>query len=307
MSYKLPDLFIKQIIGVHGEKASEWLSTFKDLLSYCEKNYDLHIQPPFNLSYNFVAPATRSDGSEMVLKVVIDQKEYETELSALQLLSGENTVKLLEYEKERGLMLLERIQPGHTLAEIEDDDEATVIAAKVIKKLMVPAPAKSNLPTVLERENSLKRIYQNYDDYQLVSQSTIEQALSIFRELNRSIEEPYILHGDLHHYNILANGDGSWTAIDPKGLIGDREYEVVQYLLNKLPEHGVEEITEKRIGIFVDVLNLNKDRVLLRAYSHAVLATCWTIEDGHVQESFLNIIQVFKNLVKKYIQKDALL
>ncbi|MBH0156257.1 phosphotransferase [Fictibacillus sp. 5RED26] len=306
MSYKLPDTFIKQITGVHGEKASEWLRHFEEMLADCEKIYNLHIQQTFNLSYNFVAPALRSDGSEVVLKIVIDQKEFEAELRALQLLSGESTVKVLAFEKERGIMILERIKPGQTLAEIEDDDQATIIAAKVMKVLMAPASADTNLPTVLDRENSLKRIYQNYNDYQPVSNTTIEEALSIFRELNRSIDKPYILHGDLHHYNILANGD-SWTVIDPKGLIGDREYEVVQYLLNKLPEQRMEEITEKRIEIFVDVLNLNKERVLLRAYSHAVLATCWTIEDGQMQDSFLNTIQVFKNLVSKYKNNNALL
>ncbi|MGM0803748.1 MAG: aminoglycoside phosphotransferase family protein [Bacillota bacterium] len=299
MSYKLPDLFIEQIKGVHGDEASEWLNNFEGLIADCEEMYGLHIQQPFNLSYNFVAPATTSDGSEVVLKVVVDQKEFEAELRALQLLSGESTVKVLAFEKERGIMVLERIRPGQTLAEIEED-KATLIAANVMKKLMVPAPVDSNLPTVLDRENSLKRIYQHYNSYHPVSKATIEEALFITEKLNISIDEPYLLHGDLHHYNILANGD-FWTIIDPKGLIGDREYEVVQYLLNKLPEHGVEEITEKRIDIFVDVLNLNKERVLLRAYSHAVLATCWTIEDDHVKESFLSTIQVFKHLVRKYI------
>ncbi|MBH0165526.1 hydrogenase expression protein HypB [Fictibacillus sp. 7GRE50] len=306
MSYKLPDTFIKQITGVHGEKASEWLGHFEEILTDCEKIYNLHIQQPFNLSYNFVAPALRSDGSEVVLKIVIDQKEFEAELRALQLLSGESTVKVLAFEKERGIMILERIKPGQTLAELEDDDQATIIAANVMKKLMIPAPVDSNLPTVIDRKNSLKRIYQNYNSYLSVSKATIEEALFITEGLNTSIEKTYLLHGDLHHYNILANGD-SWTVIDPKGLVGDREYEVVQYLLNKLPEQRMEEITEKRIEIFVDVLNLNKERVLLRAYSHAVLATCWTIEDGQMQDSFLNTIQVFKNLVSKYKNNNALL
>jgi streptomycin 6-kinase len=300
MKFKLPEPFIKKMKGVHGDGASAWLTNFDELVADCEKQYDLNIKHPFDLSYNFVAPAKRSDGSEVVLKVVVDQKEFEAELLALQLLSGESTVKVLAFERERGIMILERIQPGQTLAEIEEDDKATLIAANVMKKLMIPAPVDSNLSTVLDRENSLKRIYQNYNSYQPVSKATIEEALFITEKLNTSIEKPYLLHGDLHHYNILANGD-SWTVIDPKGLIGDREYEVVQYLLNKLPEHGVEEITEKRIDIFVDVLNLNKERVLLRSYSHAVLATCWTIEDGQMQDSFLNTIQVFKNLVRKYI------
>ncbi|MGA4719910.1 aminoglycoside phosphotransferase family protein [Fictibacillus nanhaiensis] len=306
MKYKLPDTFVEKMKGVHGEKASEWISQFDELVADCEKRYGLHFQQPFNLTYNFVAPAVRNDGREVVLKFVFDEKEFEAELRALQLLSGESTVKVLAFEKERGIMILERIQPGHTLAEIEDEDKATLIAANVMKKLMVPAPVGSNLPTVFDRENSLKRIYQEYNSYHPVSKATIEEALFITEKLNTSIDKPYLLHGDLHHYNILANGD-FWTIIDPKGLIGDREYEVVQYLLNKLPEHGVEELAEKRIDTFVDVLNLNKERVLLRAYSHAVLATCWTIEGGQMQDSFLNTILVFKNLVSKYIHKDALL
>ncbi|MBN3555573.1 hydrogenase expression protein HypB [Fictibacillus nanhaiensis] len=306
MSYKLPDLFIEHIKGVHGEEASEWLNNFEGLIADCEEMYGLHIQQPFNLSYNFVAPATTSDGSEVVLKVVVDQKEFEAELRALRLLSGESTVKVLAFDRERGIMILERIQPGQTLAEIEDDSKATLIAANVMKKLIIPAPVDSNLSTVLDREYSLKRIYQNYTSYQPVSKATIEEALFITEKLNTSIDKPYLLHGDLHHYNLLANGD-SWTVIDPKGLIGDREYEVVQYLLNKLPEQEVEEITEKRIDIFVDVMNLNRERVLLRGYSHAVLATCWTIEDGNINDDFLKTIQVFKNLLRKYINKDALL
>ncbi|MET3728377.1 streptomycin 6-kinase [Fictibacillus halophilus] len=306
MSYKLPDLFIEQLKGVHGDKASEWLNNFAGLIADCEEMYGLHIKQPFNLSYNFVAPATTSEGSEVVLKVVVDLKEFEAELRSLKLLSGESTVKVLAFDSERRIMILERIQPGQTLAEIEDDDKATLIAANVMKKLMIPAPVDSNLSTVLDREYTLKRIYQNYNSYQPVSKATIEEALFITKKLNSSIDKPYLLHGDLHHYNILANGD-SWTVIDPKGLIGDREYEVVQYLLNKLPKYQVEEVTENRVDIFVNLLNLNKERLLLRAYSHAVLATCWTIEDGNIHDDFLRTIQVFKNLLRKCINKSALL
>lgn len=294
MSGILPETFIKTIIGIHGDKASEWLEDFEQLIAACEKHYHLQIQKPYDLSYNFVAPAIRNDGKEVVVKIVLSRHEFQAERKALQLMKGKNMVKMLEHEVERGILILERLDPGHTLAVLENDEEATLIAANVMKEIMVSAALQSNLPTVIDRENSLKRIY-HMKSYGPIPKEMIEEALHIFTRLNASIDKQYLLHGDLHHYNILKSEE-SWVAIDPKGLIGDREYEVVQYLLNKLPENDLEKITEKRIDIFVEKLNLDKERVLLRAYSHAVLATCWTVEDGNYSENFFMAIKMFKNL-----------
>ncbi|KZE69257.1 hypothetical protein AWM68_03035 [Fictibacillus phosphorivorans] len=298
MSGILPETFIKTIKGIHGDKASAWLENFEQLITDCEKRYHLKIQTPFALSYNFVAPAIRNDGKEVVVKIVLSRHKFQAEQKALQLMKGKSIVKVLEYEVERGIMILERLDPGHTLAELQDDEDATQIAANVMKKNMIPAPLHSNLPTALDRENSLKRIYKN-NGYGPIPKETIEEALHIFAHLNASIDKQYLLHGDLHHYNILKSEE-SWVAIDPKGLIGDREYEVVQYLLNKLPENEVEKITEKRIDIFVENLNLDKERVLLRTYSHAVLATCWTVEDGNYSENFFRTIHLFRDLCDTY-------
>ena len=44
---------------------------------------------------------------------------------------------------------------------------------------------------------------------------------------------PMLIHGDLHHYNILLSKD-SWLAIDPKGVIGPAAYEVGPLLMNPL-------------------------------------------------------------------------
>jgi streptomycin 6-kinase len=296
----LPDKFVHTMMNIHKEKAEEWLKNFDNMIADYEARWELNIQEPFDLSFNFVAPAVRKNGREVVLKVVLSRKEFLAELEAIKLMNGKGMVELLEYDLNLGVMLLERLTPGHTLAAIEDDEEAARIASQVMKRLWVPAPEKTEIQTVIDRENSLKRItYNNPDGFGPISKETLEEALKIFSELNREITPSYLLHGDLHHFNILKNGN-SWTAIDPKGLIGDREYDLIQYLLNKLPESNVNDIIEKRVDIFVNELNLDKERVLLRGFSHAVLSTCWTIEDGNFSETFLNTIQVFKNLCQKY-------
>ena len=43
-----------------------------------------------------------------------------------------------------------------------------------------------------------------------------------------------VLHGDLHHYNILSAEREPWLAIDPKGIVGEPEYEAAAFLRNNL-------------------------------------------------------------------------
>lgn len=295
---RLPDKFVRTMKSIHKENANEWLRNFDKMVADYEERWELKIQDPFDLSYNFVAPAIRNNGEEVVLKVVLSRKEFLAELETIKGMKGKGMVKLLEYDSEFGVMILERLSPGVTLAEIESDEEAARIAAQIMKSLWIAAPEGTDIQKVTDREYSLKGIIQNNPDgFEQISKETLQEALLIFEQLNSEINNPYLLHGDLHHYNILKDGD-SWVAIDPKGLIGDREYDVIQYLLNKLPEKNVKETIEKRIDIFVKELNLDKERVLLRGLSHAVLASCWTIEDGNFSNEFLKTIEIFKDLCK---------
>jgi streptomycin 6-kinase len=39
---------------------------------------------------------------------------------------------------------------------------------------------------------------------------------------------------DLHHYNVLSDSGRGWLAIDPKGLVGEVEYEVGAAIRNPI-------------------------------------------------------------------------
>jgi streptomycin 6-kinase len=47
--------------------------------------------------------------------------------------------------------------------------------------------------------------------------------------------EAVVLHGDFHHDNVMDGGPRGWLAIDPKGLIGEREFEFANLFRNTRP------------------------------------------------------------------------
>ncbi|AST94202.1 hypothetical protein BC6307_02520 [Sutcliffiella cohnii] len=289
-------------MAVYGQKGKDFLTNLETIISSYEKRWHLNIHRPYELSYNYVAPATRKDGTELVIKIGVPTPSFTMEYETLRMLASPSVVKLVDEDIANGVLLLEKIQPGNTLATVDDDVEATEIASTVMAKLWRPLPShyQLNLPTMTDREKSLESIVQsNWNGCGPISKVILYEALTLFKQLHKTIDQQYILHGDLHHYNILQSDNNEWKIIDPKGLVGDREYDVIQFLLNKLPYENKISILDRRINILVEQLGLNKERILGWGFAHSVLSTCWSVEEGSLDENFFHSIGVFQQLIER--------
>ncbi|MEI5907045.1 aminoglycoside phosphotransferase family protein [Bacillus spongiae] len=304
---KLPKQFVENIRLNGKEKGEAWLQQLPSLIDYCEHKWSLKMQDPFRLSYNYVAPATLENHSSVVVKICMLGQDYFDELEAVQLFNGKGMVKLVDSDKEKGILILKLISPGNMLAEVEDDEEACRIASSVIKKLSRPVQAPFSLPTTKGREAKLRTIVNNHPNgLGPISKETYTNAVKIFTYLNDTIEHYFLLHGDFHHYNVLSSAEGRWIAIDPKGLIGEIEYDLIQFLLNKLPENGAYQVIEKRVDILTKELNLNKQRLLLWGFCHTVLATSWTVgDDGTYYKPFYEGIEIFERLYQAHFDETV--
>ncbi|MFB7141219.1 aminoglycoside phosphotransferase family protein [Gottfriedia sp. NPDC056225] len=296
----LPEQFIKTIKDIHKEKGERWLENFEDLCHKCENRWNMKILSPFVLSYNFVAPIIIEGNKNAVIKLAVPNEEFNDEIEALNEFKDADFVKVIDYDLKEGILILERLLPGNTLASIENEELEMQITVKVMKNLWKKPSTSSKLPTILNRENSFSRIVEKFPNgVGPISKELLLDAFSTFKEMNSSQSTQYLLHGDLHHYNLLNAGEDSWKVIDPKGLIGEREYDLIQFLLNNIEGKDISTTLEKRIDLLVNELNLNKERLLLWGYSHAVLSTCWSLEDeGTYNENFFNAINIFKQLHK---------
>lgn len=295
---KLQKQFVQSVRLYFKEQGEVWLQKLPNLIHYCEQKWSMKINEPYSLSINYAAPATMEDGTEVVVKICVPGESFLDELESLQLFRDKGIVQLIDSDRENGILILEKLSPGHTLAEVVDDEEACRIAARVIKNLSTPAPVHTRIPTTNGREENLRKLKDEHPNgVGPISPKMLVKALRIFTYMNETTEQHLLLHGDFHHYNVLASREGAWTAIDPKGLIGEIEYDLIQFMLNKLPDQGVHEVIEKRVEIFTKELNLDKERLLLWGYCHTVLATSLTVDnEGTYNESFYQCIKIFEKL-----------
>ena len=125
-------------------------------------------------------------------------------------------VKLLDADPDLGALVLERLKPGSSLADLPDDAQATSIAAGVIERLRRPAPDGHPFPTVAEWAAGLDTLRSWFDGGTgPLPAPLVERAEALFAELIATTGTPVLLHSDLHHENILAAEREPWLAIDP--------------------------------------------------------------------------------------------
>jgi len=234
----LPPNFARSQVELYGTAGAEWLKRLPILIAECEQRWSLTVGAPFEpLSYNFVAPAVRANGKDVVLKVGFPNPELLSEIEALRIFDGRGIVQLLKAYRDQGVMLLERLKPGTPLSSIINDQRVTSIAAQVMRQLWQPVPPGHSFPTVEKWAAGLNRLRQRFDGGTgPLPSHLVEEAERLFEELIGSMDEAALLHGDLHHDNILAAERQPWLALDLKGLVGEPAYEVGALLRNQLPQ-----------------------------------------------------------------------
>lgn len=287
---------------VHGESGRQWLSSLPALLSESCARWSLELDQPFvNLSYNLVIPSQMPDGTEIVLKLGVPCHELTTEAAALSLFDGKGAVRLLDPDAPRGLLLLERVVPGTPLYTLQDDTEATRTAAKLMRSLWHTPPADHPFPTLANWFSAFERLRKRFNgDCGSFSPSLITKAENTFTELNASSERNVILHGDMHHANILLSAKSGWVAIDPKGMAGDPGYEVSSFMLNGLQEGRaaaeLREIFRRRLLIFSEELEIGRERLAGWAFCHAMLSALWSFEDSEEWDSTIRLAGILGHL-----------
>ena len=296
--------FHANITQYFGEDGERWVQALPGLITAAAVEWRLTNIIPYQLSINYVAAATLPNGQPVVLKLLAPGDEAAYEVSALQAFSGRACVKLIKTSADGHAMLLEQCQPGIQLASLRSDRARTRIAAQVFGRLQQPVPVGNNhIPLQRWFDGVLKKQTQleGYLPPALLPAAN-QEATSVLPGLFASTLGERLIHGDLHHFNILKNME-EWLAIDPKGVIGPMEYECGPYLLNPWPNllkaTNPAATTMDRVAIFSEMLGFDRKAVRAWGLCHSVMSFWWdhnpkTGKGGEYSAAVANMIYSIK-------------
>ncbi len=282
---ELPESFKTTVIATYDD-GGPWLKRLPDLIQEMAVRWSLEVEPAFpNLSYNYVAPAVRSDGTEAVLKLGPPNPDLRCEMEALKLYAGEGAVRLLEFDSQGGALLIERIRPGVMLSTVPNDSDATSIAGGMMQRLWRPLTDDHPFPSLARWFQSLTKLRGKFDGGTgPLPARLFEEAERLYKELLASQTEQVLLHGDLHHFNVLTSTRDGWLVIDPKGIRGERAFDTAQFMLNPWPDllnrTDPGHILARRVDQLADDLGLDRYRIRGWGIANAMLSACWSVEDG---------------------------
>ncbi len=270
------------------------------------REWRVSLDERFETETSVIAFGIRKD-QPVALKVIKQTGDEWRSGEILAAFDGNGVVQV--YEHAPGAALVERMRPGSSLAELAlrgRDEEATNILADVMQRMSACSSVSQlelpeNCPTVHDWAKGFERYLATND--QRVPMHLVLAGQKVCLELCASQRQTRLLHGDLQHYNVLFDSNRGWLAIDPKGVVGELEYEIGAVLRNPYedPELFLSPSTiERRLEQFTKKLHLDYERTLHWAFAQAVLSAVWLIEDGfRVDETTptLRLAEVIRSLL----------
>jgi streptomycin 6-kinase len=259
--------------GVAG--GAEWLDSLPGVVEACAEVWGLRVGAPLAGGNVSLVLAVEQYGMPAVLKVNFPDEESEREPDALMHWDGRGAVRLLAYDEHRRALLLERCEPGRRLWEVEDDEEATVIAAGVLSTLWRSPPDTHGFRWLASA--AARWAVALPEDWHVLGEpferALLDEAVSACLELGPDQGEAVVLHQDFHGGNVLQAQREPWLAIDPKPLVGEREFDAASLLRDRrwlLGRPGEEARIRRRLDQLSAELGLDRERMRRWGIAHAL-------------------------------------
>lgn len=268
------------LIWLQGEEGGpEWLASLPRLVEACVEKWDLELREPFPYAcVSLVFPCTTPDGSDAVLKMQFPYCESEQEATALDLWDGDGAVHLLSRDQERNALLLERCIPGTGLQ--VDQDLALDVYIGLLPRLWKPAGPPFQ-PLTAEATRWVTTIPKNWERTgRNLDRRLVDAAVDVLPGLAESQGAQVLLNQDLHGGNVLRAEREEWLVIDPKPLVGEREFSVASIV--RAFDYGREKRDmQHRFDRLTDELGLDRDRARMWAFAQTVALTFDAREEAY--------------------------
>ncbi|GAA3769046.1 aminoglycoside phosphotransferase family protein [Micromonospora maritima] len=242
------------------EVGRAWLAELPGRLADCVAEWELTLGPPFAYAFASLAlPAELPDGTRAVLKLQYPDDDSVHEATALAHWAGHGAIRLLAHDAGHRALLVERCDPGTPLHALPPD-AALDVAVELLPRLGVPAgPPFTSLAE--EAAGWAERMPGNWRrTNRPYERRLLDAALGLLAELAPDQGEQVLVNQDLHAGNVLAAGREPWLVIDPKPLVGEREFAVVPLVRGAELGHSPAAVRHRLDRLSAE-LGLDRERV----------------------------------------------
>lgn len=200
--------------------------------------------------------------------------------------NGDGAARVLAHDDDA--LLLERAQGSQSLADLardDHDDEACRIICRVAAHLHAPrAPAPPDLIP-------LTRWFRDLAPAAAQHGGLLARAANAAQALLSAPQDEVVLHGDIHHGNILDFGARGWLAIDPKGLHGERGFDYANLFCNPDASTALAPgRLARRVSVVAEAGGLDRQRLLHWILAWSGLSAVWMVNDGMADDVDLTVV-----------------
>lgn len=288
---ELPTEFKQSVINRYGLKGKEWLRNINVIIEkYIEKFNLFNVRLLKDLNINILIFATSPEYGEIVMKLCAPSITTLNEIKYIQLCNSEKFEKSYYSSLEDKVLILEKINPGYPLSEIEEQNERINIFCDMLNSIVTDNIHKEGFKSYdeefMERITMVENNKEQYKDVLYM----LNTATKLYKEIKKMNLPQYVLHEDLHHKNILKS-ENNWKVIDPHGTIAEKVFETVMFIRGEiLLYHSLDEI-DKIVTSIAEKINEDKKLIYKACYVYLFSKIVYHIK---VKNDYTKITQNIK-------------
>ncbi|NBF11462.1 aminoglycoside phosphotransferase family protein [Pseudomonas sp. Fl4BN1] len=221
-------------------------------------------------------PVRLEDGAPAMLKIALNEDEQAGN-RLMAWWAGEGAARV--YAQEDRALLMERAQGPRSLMRMAlagQHDEVSHIVCATLERLHAPRPQP--LPPLVPLDHWFKDLHEaarQQGGLFLESQAVAEQLLA-------APQDEVVLHGDVHHDNLLDFGQRGWQVIDPKRVRGERGFDFANLICNpQLPSATDPARFTRQVQIIAKAADLQPRRLVQWVLAFSGLSAAWFLQDQH--------------------------
>jgi streptomycin 6-kinase len=234
-------------------------------------------------------PVSRS-GSTAMLKLAVHPEERRGN-RLMTWWNGNGAACVLMHDGDA--ILMERASGGTSLADLarhgRDDEACRIMCAAVVRLHAGESPPQDIAKDLVPLTRWFEALMQAAERHGGI----LRLCATIASELLATARDVNVLHGDIHHGNVLDFGPRGWLVIDPKGLIGERSFDYANLFCNP----DIETATSpgrlvQRLEVVAAAAAIDRSQLLRWILAWAGLSAAFAIEDGGSPKEALTVAEL---------------